>query len=182
MVEGPVIAFSGPPGSGKTTYSRRLAEEMGLRYVSAGSIFRRIARERGLTLEELSVVASRDPSIDLEIDRITLEEALKGKVVLDGHLTAWIVRYIADFKIYITAPLMVRVRRIAERDGIPLHRALRETVVREWSQKVRYMEYYGLDVSDVSWFDLVVNTEKLGVEEAYSIILKAVTSVLNETL
>lgn len=178
MGRGPVIALSGPPGSGKTTYSRRLAEDLNLRYVSAGSIFREIAKSKGLTLEELSGVAARDPSIDFEIDKNTLKEAMKGNVVLDGHLTAWIVRHIADYKVYITAPLLVRVKRISERDHVPFYKALRETIAREWSQKLRFMEYYGLDVSDTSWFDLVISTEKLGIEEAYYIIKSAVKSAL----
>ena len=93
------IVISGPPGSGKTTQAKKIAEYFGLRYYSAGMIFREIARERGLTLAELSEIASRDPSIDLEIDRRSYEEALKGNVVIDGHLTAWIVNELADIRI-----------------------------------------------------------------------------------
>ncbi|MEM4906212.1 MAG: (d)CMP kinase, partial [Sulfolobales archaeon] len=38
-----VIAVSGRPGSGKTTLAKSLADSLGLRYVSSGGIFRRMA-------------------------------------------------------------------------------------------------------------------------------------------
>jgi len=173
-----VIVISGPAGSGKTTYAKRLAEKLGLRYFSAGSIFRKIAQEKGLSLVELSKLAEKDYSIDIEIDRRTLEEAKKGNVVIDGHLTAWIVKELADVAIYITAPLMVRVKRIAERDNKPLREAYYETVRREFSQRKRFIEIYGIDVTDISWFDLVINTEKYTIDEVYEIIEKTVLKAL----
>ena len=175
-----VIAVSGPPGSGKTTYSKRLARDLGLRYVSAGMLFRKIASERGVSIVKLSLIAESDPSIDFEVDRRTLKEALTGNVVLDGHLTAWVVRHLADFTVYVTAPLIVRVNRIARRDNIPLEEALKETVTREVSQKQRYFKYYGIDVTDTSWFDLIINTEKLTVDEAYEIIKASVVKALSK--
>lgn len=173
-----VIVISGPAGSGKTTYAKRLAEKLSLRYFSAGSIFREIAQEKGLSLVELSKLAEKDYSIDLEIDKKTFEEAKKGNVVIDGHLTAWVVKELADIAIYVTAPLIVRVKRIAERDRKPLKEAYYETVRREFSQRRRFIEIYGIDVTDISWFDLVINTEKYTIDEVYEIIEKAVLKAL----
>ncbi len=167
---GPVIAVSGPPGSGKTTYARRLAEDLGLEFYSAGGFFRELARKRGLTLLELNKLAASDPSIDLEIDRMTYEIGLRGGAVIEGHLVAWVLRDIADVKVYVTAPLEVRVRRIAMRDNIPFSVALRETLERERLHRRRFLEYYGVDINDLSIFDLVVDTSKLGIDEVYSVI------------
>ncbi|ADI32506.1 (d)CMP kinase [Staphylothermus hellenicus] len=175
-----VIVISGPPGGGKTTQARRVAEYFSLRYYSAGMIFREIARSRGLSLEELSIIAANDPSIDIEIDKRTYEEALKGNVVLDGHLTAWIVSGIADIKIYVTAPLHIRIKRIAGRDNIDLDKAMHETIIREYVQKKRFIEYYGIDIDDLSIFDLVINTEKLSVEETFNIIRGFIEKFLKE--
>ncbi len=178
---GPVIAVSGPPGSGKTTYARRLAEDLGLEFYSAGMFFRRLAEERGLSLLELNELAVRDPRIDLEIDRMTYETGLKGNVVIEGHLVAWVLRDIADVKIYVTAPLEVRVKRIAERDGVPVRQALIETVRREMLHRKRFYEYYGIDITDLSIFDLVVDTSRLGIDEVYAIIRSFVDRVLKST-
>ncbi len=175
---GPVIVVSGPPGSGKSTYARRLAEDLGLEYYSTGSIFRRIAAERGLSLEELSRLAERDPSIDLMIDRATVEAAGRGGLVIDSHLAAWLLAGSADLLVYVKAPLPVRVERIASRDGVDVWSALKETLAREWSQRERFLRLYGVDIWDTSIFDVVVDTSVYNVEEAYRIIATAAREAL----
>ena len=50
-----VIAVDGPAGSGKSTVSRRLAQELGFRYVDTGAMYRVVgvlAAERGLELTD----------------------------------------------------------------------------------------------------------------------------------
>jgi len=177
--KGPTVAVSGPPGSGKTTYARMLAEELGLEYHSAGSIFRAIAREKGLSLEELNRIAAEDPSIDLEIDRRTIELGCRGNVVVEGHLVAWVLRSTADVKIYVTAPLRVRVERIAGREGRSLEEVYRETLVREYMHRQRFLELYGIDISNLSIFDLVLDTSHLTVEEAYKVVRMVTCSILS---
>ncbi len=174
-----IIVVSGPPGSGKTTHARLIADYLGYNYYSAGSIFRSIAEERRLTLEELSRIAASDPSIDLEIDKRTLNLASsRDNIVIDGHLTSWILAYIADIKILITASLKTRIHRIAMRDGKSLHEAFEETITREYYQWRRFIEYYGLETNNTSFFDLVVNTDNLTKEETFNIIKGFLEKVL----
>jgi cytidylate kinase len=172
------VAVSGPPGSGKTTQAKRIAEYYGLKYFSAGEIFREYARSRGLSLEELSLLAVKDPRIDLEIDRRTMEVAKEDNIVLDGHLSAWIVSDMMDVKILVTAPVSLRILRIAGRDNIPLEKAYRETIIRENAQRKRFMEFYGIDLDDLSIFDVVINTRIIGVDEAFQIIRTVIDKVL----
>ncbi len=175
-----VIAIGGPAGSGKTTYAKAIARRYGLRYFSAGQVFRRIAKEKGISLEELSKLAEQDPSIDLLIDKTTLEESFKGNVVVEGHLVPWIVKDVADIKIYVTAPLHVRVRRIAEREKRPVTEVLKETVLREHSQRKRFIYFYGIDILDLSIFDLVIDTSKLTIEDVMKIIYVFIETRLPE--
>jgi cytidylate kinase len=168
------VVISGPPGSGKTTQAKLVAEHFGLKYFSAGRLFREIALKRGVGLEELSIIAARDSSIDIEVDKKTFEAAREDNIVIDAHLGAWIVSDIVDVRIYVFAPFSLRVLRIAARDNKPVESALKETLVRELSQKRRFMEFYGIDISDLSIFDVIVNTKSINAERAFKIIKGAV--------
>lgn len=164
------IAVSGKPGSGKTTYSKFIAEIYGLRYVSNGMLFRQIAKEKGVSLVELHKLAEKDPSIDRMVDERAISEAKKGNVVVDGHLAVWVLRKYVDLALIFTASPNVRARRIASRDGISFEEALENVLAREESNRRRAKEYYGVDIDDYSIADLVITTDKLDVEGVKKVV------------
>ncbi len=175
---GPVITVSGPHGTGKSTYAKALAEALYLRYVSAGELFRDLAKQHKLSLEAFSHRAASDSSIDQMLDERTKAEAKKGGVVIDAQLGAWMVRDLADVKVLLTAPDEIRFKRIAERDGSDMASAMRETENRETIQKQRYMKYYAIDVTDLSIYDLKIDTSLYPIEKTKAIILDAVRNFL----
>ena len=175
---GLVITVSGPHGTGKSTYARALAEALQLRYVSAGEIFRDLAKKERLSLEALSNRAADDPSIDRMLDERTKAEAKKGGVVIDAQLGAWMVKDLADVRVLLTAPDDVRFRRIAERDHVGLDHARKETEYRESIQQKRYKKYYGVDVSDLSIYDLKLDTSLHSIEETKKVIIRSVRDFL----
>ena len=168
-----VITVSGLHGTGKTTYAMRIAEALGLRYVSAGEMFRRMAEEREITLEEMSRLAEGDPEIDRLVDERTRGEARRGGAVIDATLSGWMVQD-ADIKIFLTAPLDVRVRRIAARDGLSVEEAEDATLLREEIERRRFGACYGIDISDLSIYDVVLNTELFDADGASGILKKVV--------
>jgi len=175
---GPVITVSGPHGTGKTTYAKAIAQAFGLRYVCAGELFRRLAKERGMSLEDFSKLAAHDPAIDRTIDDRTKAEASEGGVVIDAQLAAWMVGDLADVKVLCTAPDEVRVRRIAERDRSSFQDAQSETLARELIQRDRYKKYYGIDIDDLSVYDLKIDTSQNSVDEIKRILIDAVREFL----
>uniref|UniRef100_A0A7J3X804 Cytidylate kinase n=1 Tax=Thermofilum pendens TaxID=2269 RepID=A0A7J3X804_THEPE len=166
-----VVAVSGTPGSGKTTYARFIAEKYSLRYVSSGALFRRLAEERGVGFLELHRLAEQSEEIDLEVDRRALQEASKGCVVVEGHLSVWVLKNVAHVKIIFDAPLEERARRIAARDGKSLGEAISEIQRREESNRRRALKYYGFDIRDYTVADLVINTGLLGENAVKEILL-----------
>ncbi|MFX1564971.1 MAG: (d)CMP kinase [Promethearchaeota archaeon] len=175
---GLTIAVSGMHGAGTTTIATALAEAFNLRYISAGMIFRQLAKEKGFSLTEFSKIAEDNPQIDQEIDDRTQHEAEAGNVVIDAYIAGWVARRHADITIYLRAPLEVRVLRIAERENRKYEEILEETQIREESQKTRFQEFYGIDVTDTRLFDFVLNTEHFNAVATISICTAVVKAYL----
>jgi len=174
-----VVAISGQPGSGKTTVAREVARVLKLPMVSSGSIFRELAAKYGMDLLEFHRYAEQNTEIDKMVDSIALERAKAGNVVLEGHLTAWIVRPYADVCIYLKASKDVRARRVALRDGVSFDAALREIEERERLNKKRYLAIYEIDIDNLSIFDLVLDTSYLSINDTVRISLDFICTSLN---
>ncbi len=172
-----IVTVSGPHGTGKSTYAAKLARGLELRHVSAGLLFRRLAKERHVSLEELGKLALKDPSIDRLVDEETMTEAEKGGVVVDGQLAGWILKEIADLRIYLMAPDNVRMERIAKRDHLGLEEAKNDTVLREKVQSERYKTHYGFKVDDRSIYHLILDTSLLPMEDTARILLTTALAV-----
>ena len=168
---GLVITVSGVHGSGRSTHAKKLAETFALRYVSSGTIFRQMADERGIGVEEMSKLTEENPELDRMIDERATEESKKGRVVIDATLSGWMA-HDPDIRIFLKTPFEARIRRIAKREGIPYEEAEKETTIREESERERF-QYYNVDVSDLSIYDVILNTE-LYEPEGTARILKSV--------
>ncbi|MDH5019519.1 (d)CMP kinase [Halobacterium rubrum] len=170
-----LVTISGPPGSGKSTVASTLADHLDYDHVSGGDIFRGLAEDRGLTLEEFNELAEEDPQIDKDLDRRLRETARdRDDVVLESRLAGWMAGEYADIKIWLDAPMSVRARRIAEREDKTPAAARAETEKREQSETQRYEEYYAIDFDDITIYDLSVNTARWGPDAVTDIVLDAV--------
>jgi len=173
-----VIAISGLHGTGKSTYAKQLAHDFKLSYLSAGALFREIAKEKGITLEELTNLAEKDNSLDQRIDDRTLSWADRGSVVIDALLAGWMTGERATIKIHMVAPDSVRLKRIANRDKIDFQEAKYRTLKRENCEKLRFKRKYGIELDDLTIYDLVLNTSLLPIKSN----IKLLREVINEYL
>lgn len=157
-----VIAIGGPIGVGKSTVARALASRLRLPVVSAGSVFREVARRRGVSVVELNRLAEDDPQIDRDLDRLQGELARGGPCVVESRLSGWMVE--ADFKVWLEAPLDVRAARVASREGQAVEKARDDLLARERSEWSRYKTLYGIEMADRAPFHLVIDTSRWDVE------------------
>jgi CMP/dCMP kinase len=172
-----IITVSGPHGTGKSTYAARLARALSIRHISAGALFRKIAEERKLSLEELGKRALRDASIDRLVDERTIREAEAGDVVVDGQLAGWMLKDRADLRIYLKAPEAIRLSRIATRDKVALRAAQSQTRQREGVQRERYLHHYGFQVDDISIYQLVLDTSLGSIGDIERVLIDAALMV-----
>jgi cytidylate kinase len=173
-----VIAVSGQPGSGKTTIAKEVARALKVPLISSGSLFRELAAKSGMDFLEFHKYAEANPEIDKKIDSMAIELAKNGNVVLEGHLAAWVVRTYADLCIYLKASREIRAKRVAIRDNKSFEEALREVTDREELNRRRYLTIYGIDIRDLSIFDLVLDTTYLSINDAVRISLDFVCTSL----
>jgi cytidylate kinase len=164
------IAVSGKSGCGNTTVSRILAERLGLRLINY--TFHDMAREREISFEELCRLAEHDNRYDLYLDRRQVELATGGGCVLGSRLAIWLLAT-ADLRVYLSASLATRARRIAEREGLDPVQAQQDIEARDRRDRNRYLKLYDIDIDRYEIADLVVDTEQGGAEWVAEVILKA---------
>ncbi len=167
------IAISGKSGCGNTTVSRLLASRLGLRVINY--TFKDLAREKGMSFEELRRRAESDPQYDLTIDEVQVRRAMEGACVLGSRLAIWLLRDSA-FTVYLEASLPVRAGRIAVREGIAYEKALRETDARDREDRERYLKLYDYDIDQYGFVSLVIDTERFGPDQVVERILTGASS------
>ncbi|HID43956.1 MAG TPA: cytidylate kinase [Archaeoglobaceae archaeon] len=170
------ITISGLAGAGTTTVAKMLASKLDYILISAGEIFREMAKKRNCSLEQFSKIAENDSEIDLYIDRMQKELAEKeDNAVVEGRLSGWMIE--DAFKVFIFAEPDIRYSRIAKREHKDINQAREETVKREKYERRRYKKFYGIDIDDWSIYHLILNSGYFEAEEIVEIILKAVEYV-----
>jgi cytidylate kinase len=172
------ITVSGLPGSGTTSLSRYLAERHGFAMISAGEVFRQLAKEHNMELAAFGRLAEEDPAFDRMIDARQKEIAgQRNNIIVEGRLSGWMVDG-ADLKIWLYAPIGCRIKRIAFRDQVTDDKIAEQlTLEREQCEAARYKSYYSIDIGDLSLYHLILNSEHWSVEGLGAIVDTAITQL-----
>ena len=169
-----VIAISGQPGSGSTTIARKLAKKLKLDYYSPGEIFKKYSKKKEsvAALEVWEKLGRNKNFHEKNFDKIQVEKARRGDVVICGKLSLHMLDNIADFKIWIECNQKTRAIRTAKRDRIPVKEALENIKKREKIERDSWRKFYGFDYFDQKNIaDFVLENSKLTKEEAVDKIL-----------
>lgn len=177
-----IISIGGDHGSGKSTVAKMLQERLRLDRFYAGGIMREEARKRGIDLEELMRLAEEDDSIDKAVDFKMKELGeTEDNFIAEGRTAFHFVPN--SFKVYISVDPREGARRVFEQirsEGASgrnekVAESIEEQMeLQKWlkeSYKKRYMDYYGIDCSNLSNYDLVVDSSDKSVEEVVEIII-----------
>ncbi|NNL53801.1 MAG: DUF1538 family protein, partial [Woeseia sp.] len=172
-----IITITGESGSGVSTVTARLAEALGYRKFSAGGLFRSLALQLDMSVEKLNKYTKSHQIVDQEIDALLRRLGEGNEIVLDSRLGYhWIHN---SFKVYLTIDPNIAARRIHEdimqgRRRAEVAVTILETTTsiedQNESARERYFRTYGIDITNTSPFDLVINTDKITAAEVAALI------------
>ncbi len=171
------ISLAGDLGSGKSTVAKLLVAALNAEYYSTGSIVRSIADRMGMSIVELNKYMEDHPEIDNEIDNglMLLADDMRP-MVIDSRM-AWHFTE-GTFKVYLSTDAETSAIRImnANRHGehqSTLEETIESTKARRESERKRYMLQYGVDITDLSNYTLIVDTTSASPEEIAGVIISA---------
>ncbi|MEI7765061.1 MAG: (d)CMP kinase [bacterium] len=175
-----IVTICGGLGSGKSSTAKRVAQTLGFKHFSSGDFFRQVGLELGLSVTETNIRAETDPKIDEMTDQKLRDLNNENKIVIDSR-TAY--HWIPDsFKVYLDLSPDIAKERILN--------SIRENKLREQSEQAknsedvlkkmterfqseqkRYWDLYKIDNTNMSQFNLVIDTNKNNLNEVVEIIV-----------
>lgn len=183
-----VLCISGMAGTGKSTLSKKIAQNYNLKCYSGGDALKELAKEAGYTISDqgwwespvgLSFLKIRvnDPKFDLEVDNKLLSYAQQGNVLLDSWTMPWLLK--DGYKIWLMASMDKRAARVAERDQISIPEAYKVLEEKEAQTKAIYEKLYGFNLGeDYSPFNFVLDTDNLNADEVFSVLCRVIDTVV----
>jgi predicted cytidylate kinase len=179
-----IITISGMPGSGKTTVANMLAQRMKLKHYYMGAIRRNIAKEQGITLDELNKISENDPSSDRLVDDYLVKLGkTEDNFIAEGRTAAHFIPN--SIKLFMAVDIKVGAERILkdmhekgkarernEKSATSVKEEMQNLKERIASDKLRYKKYYKIDIFDPEMYDLWLDTTDLTPEQVVEKILK----------
>ena len=181
------ITISGMPGSGKTTVAKMLSDKLKLKHYYIGAMRREIARQRGITLNELNRLGESDPSTDKVVDDYLIRLGkTEDDFIAEGRTASYFIPN--SIKIFIAVDVRVGAGRILK-DAVEKGKAqernekvaasvdgqaklLQERID---SDKLRYKRYYGSTMFERKMYDLWLDSTDMIPEQVVSQIMEFIT-------
>ena len=176
-----IITIAGSLGSGKSSTARAVASALGFRHFSSGDLFRKLAAERGESIEAMNISAEAQRDIDLKVDNLLREMyRTDEQLVIDSRM-AWHWMPLS-FKVFLVLDPDTAAQRIFNhlRDEGRMSEAatsideVRKSIDRRFaSEQKRYAALYGVNATDPLNFDIVINTKHNDLKTVTEIVSSA---------
>ena len=170
----PILTVSGKPGSGTSTLVDLLSEYRGWNSVNGGDIFRKEAESRNLSVEDFSRLCKKDFEVDRSLDD-TLRELISssnGPSIVESRLSGWWAHLaeINCLRIWVEVSDEERARRIQYREGGDYEDVLQSSQRRNYDDMERYQELYGIDLDDMSPYNMIIDADSLEASEVFELV------------
>src|SRR3989344_6032866 len=174
-----VIRVSGYPGAGKTTLCLRLIKELGYDYHAASAVFRRIAEERGGSIEAFYTSLASNPDFEREVDAEQTRLLAKHEhLIVDGRIAPFLPCPFPSLNILLLADPTEAARRNLRRPenvGRTIEDMQTQTEERIRVERAHYQALYGIDDHlGPAHYDLVIDTTTLTPEDVFEAVMDQV--------
>lgn len=172
-----VIAISGVSCTGTSTIGKILARKLGIGYFSPGAYFKQYFNAKTEIDKALGFLRTggAEKEFHIKLDKIQVDVAKAGDVVIVGKLSLFILKDIADLKVWLNANFNTRVNRLCERDKISRKEAKVKLKEREQIERELWKNIYGIDyVEQENIADVVVKTDKKTPNMVVAIIMRRI--------
>lgn len=179
------ITLGGLSGTGTSSVGKAIAKALNYEFVSGGNFARKLAEERGMTVEEWDkyMLVTGDYSDDVKIDGMQKEYGnTKDNFVLESRLGWYNIPDSIKIKLYCEDD--VRFQRTSksdkERVGTIIEdfeKTKNKSLQREEDHRARIEKIYGIkNLNDNSHFDFVIDTTNLTFEQVVQKCLDLISS------
>jgi cytidylate kinase len=183
----PVIAMTREMGSHGSAIAQEVARRLGYEFLR-NDLLRDAAREYRVRESRLvgvveerrgSSSAFRRPRLRYRtyLEAAVLEAAAKDRVVLVGRWSTIFLRGIGHaLRVRVCAPPATRAQRVMDRHRIGSAEALQRIAAYDDGVRARMRQMFDVDWTDPLLYDLVINTETIGVMTAVEQVLALVSA------
>jgi cytidylate kinase len=117
-------------------------------------------------------IISREKYV-VRLARVVVGCARRGNVVFVGRGTQFLLPRQNGLAVRLVAPEEFRVRQIMERENVDAEKAKRVMSDTDRGRREFAMRFFQNDIADPRLYDLVINTERFGLEAAAEMVLAA---------
>ena len=143
--------------------------------ISTGRLWELIFADSGIPA---SMNPSKEDAIYVNQSRTIRELAHNGPCVIIGRLGNWILRDNPHvLRVFIMSGREFAIRQVVDKLHIPADEAARKIERVNTGRANHYWHYTGKQWTDVAGYDLIINTERTGIDGAVDMILQAVKNL-----
>jgi len=180
-----VITISRQLGSYGCAIAQLAAQQLGYQ-VAWREVINAAARRAGepevalATIDELNLFGLRPTqaarhAYHQAVRQVMEELAERGNFVVIGRAGQVILHNRPDvLHVRLVAPVELRAERLAFRKKIPLEAARAQIAASDQARKRYVRRYYHVDWDDPRLYDLVINTERVSIQQAADLVCQAV--------
>lgn len=181
-----IITIGGNLGAGKTTLANNLANELHYAQLYVGGIFREMAAEKNLSVEQFYAQLKEDPAVEQEVDqRQATMMREKDDLIVQGRV-AWYFAKSSPFKVFnillTVSPVVGAERAGKKKENInkTVDEVTIATIDREKMERERYKMLYGIENHlDPAQYDFVLDTSSLTEQEVFDKVMWLVKARLS---